>query len=82
MLKNQTIKSLSLVSATILFSFTFNFATAEEGKAKPAEQEKCAGIVKQGKGDGMANVDGVQMEWIYVPAGNCAKFSGGKIVYE
>jgi len=82
MSKNQVFKVVSLISTAVFLSLTFSVATADEDKAKPAEKEKCAGIVKSGEGDGKANVDGVQSEWIYVPIGSCAKFSGGKIVYE
>lgn len=81
LVKKDVFKSLSVAFACMVVSLSFTQAVAEDKKS-PAAKEKCAGIAQPGKGDGMANVDGVQMEWIYVPAGSCAKVSGGKIVYE
>ena len=55
---------------------------------QPAEWEKCAGIVKAGQNDcgaldgshvcsGQLTVDNAKAEWAYVPAGVCAKLTGG-----
>ena len=60
-------------------------------KADPAEQpgfsfEKCYGISKAGQNDcqtathscaGTATADNQPDAWIYVPAGTCAKITGG-----
>jgi uncharacterized membrane protein len=61
------------------------------GSAQAAKEnkEKCAGIVKAGQNDcgtskhscsGQAAQDGDKEEWIYVPAGTCAKIVGGTVV--
>ncbi|MEE9326579.1 MAG: DUF2282 domain-containing protein [Cocleimonas sp.] len=61
-----------------------NHSPETGGEKNPAyiADEKCAGVVMRGKGDGKATVDGIELEWIYVPAGSCAKISGSKIIYE
>jgi len=50
--------------------------------------EKCTGIAKSGMNDcgtskhscaGMATVDNDAEEWVYVPAGTCAKIAGGTV---
>lgn len=55
--------------------------------AKPGF-EKCAGIVKAGTNDcgtsghacaGQSSKDGAPDEWIYVPAGTCAKIVGATL---
>ena len=57
---------------------------------QPKEWEKCAGIAKAGKNDcgsldgkhgcaGQATVDNDKNEWVYVPAGTCAKITGGSV---
>ena len=57
---------------------------------QPKEWEKCAGIAKTGKNDcgaldgkhgcaGQATVDNADTEWVYVPAGTCAKITGGVV---
>jgi len=44
--------------------------------------EKCTGIVKAGKADGQSTVDGKLVDWILMPAGQCIKFVGGKVVFD
>lgn len=57
---------------------------------QPKEWEKCAGIAKAGKNDcgaldgkhgcaGQAKIDNDDTEWVYVPAGTCAKITGGVV---
>jgi len=54
----------------------------------PKEWEKCAGVVKAGMNDcgsldgahacsGHAKADNLDTEWVYLPAGTCAKITGG-----
>ena len=56
----------------------------------PKQWEKCAGIAKAGMNDcgsldgkhkcaGQAKMDNDANEWVYVPAGTCAKITGGNV---
>ena len=65
--------------------------TLGSGNAMAAKAgfEKCAGIVAAGQNDcgtsmhgcaGQAAKDNDPQEWIYVPAGTCAKIAGGKLL--
>ena len=67
-------------------------ATAAAGVPDaPTHWEKCAGISKKGMNDcgavdgthscsGHAPKDDDPNEWVYLPAGICAKITGGKVV--
>lgn len=64
-------------------------AVAQDASAAKEGFEKCAGVVKAGLNDcgtsshacaGQAKVDNDPEEWIYVPAGTCAKIAGGTVV--
>lgn len=55
---------------------------------KPANSEKCYGVVKAGLNDcqtatsscaGTATRDRQADSWIYVPAGTCKKIAGGSV---
>jgi len=57
--------------------------------ADKADFEKCAGVAKAGKNDcgtgkhscaGQSTADNSAEDWVYVPAGTCAKIAGGKVV--
>ena len=50
--------------------------------AEAPKFEKCTGIVKSGKADGQSIIDGKQVDWIKMPAGQCIKFVGGKVVFD
>ena len=50
--------------------------------AADAEKEKCMGLAKAGMGDGKTTVDGKVEEWLYVPAGACAKFVDGRLLID
>ncbi len=50
--------------------------------ADAPKMEKCTGIVKAGKADGQSTIDGKQVDWIKMPAGQCIKFVGGKVVFD
>jgi uncharacterized membrane protein len=77
-----------LVSAALA---TLTSLAASGAMAGPAEQpnytfEKCYGVVKAGLNDcqtsthscaGTSTADNQGDAWIYVPAGTCAKLSGG-----
>lgn len=63
-------------------------AAANTASAAKPGFEKCAGIAKAGMNDcgtsvhacaGQAKVDNDAEEWIYVPAGTCAKIAGGTL---
>jgi uncharacterized membrane protein len=64
-------------------------AVAQDASAAKEGFEKCAGVVKAGLNDcgtsshacaGQSKVDNDPEEWIYVPAGTCAKIAGGTVV--
>jgi len=64
-------------------------AVAQDASAAKEGFEKCAGVVKAGLNDcgtsshacaGQSKVDNDPEEWIYVPAGTCAKIAGGMVV--
>ncbi len=76
--------------ATILSVGLFAAAQAHAVPDQPKTWEKCAGIAKSGKNDcgaldgkhgcaGQATVDNADSEWVYVPAGTCAKITGGTV---
>lgn len=50
--------------------------------ADTPKMEKCTGIVKAGKADGQSTIDGKKVDWIKMPAGQCIKFVGGKVVFD
>jgi uncharacterized membrane protein len=80
-----------LITAALMaigLSAALSVATAED---KPAETEKCAGIVKAGMNDcganghscaGKAEKDNTAGEWIKLPKGTCEKITGGTVVKE
>jgi uncharacterized membrane protein len=69
-------KILLALLATGLISITSTGFSAEE------ETEKCMGLAKAGKGDGKVTIDGKSEEWLYVPAGSCAKFVDGRLLID
>jgi uncharacterized membrane protein len=78
-------KSITFLILTSVIGVAFANHTPETGgEEDPAfiADEKCAGVVMRGKGDGKSTVGGIELEWIYVPAGSCAKISGSKIIYD
>lgn len=57
---------------------------------QPKQWEKCAGIAKVGMNDcgaldgshgcaGQAKADNLDVEWVYVPEGQCGKITGGRV---
>jgi len=50
--------------------------------AADTEKEKCMGLAKAGQGDGKITIDGKVEEWLYVPAGSCAKFVDGRLLID
>jgi len=79
MYQNKTFKTMALTTIAMSVLSMSSVATAEEPKI---EMEKCTGIVKAGKADGQSTIDGKQVDWILMPAGQCIKFVGGKVVFE
>jgi uncharacterized membrane protein len=78
----------ALLSAAALAAFVAGAASLSPANAQApaAAKEKCAGIAKSGMNDcaanghscaGQAKVNGDAKEWVYVPAGTCAKIVGG-----
>jgi len=76
------------VAAIALATLASGAALADEKKKdmKAAEVEKCYGVVKAGQNDcqtathscaGTSTADSQGDSWVYVPAGTCAKLSGG-----
>ena len=63
---------LSFVALGLVSTTSLSFAEKEKN-------EKCMGLAKKGMGDGKAMIDGKVQEWLFVPAGACAKFVGGRI---
>ena len=83
-------KTLGLLSFTgaAMMAATVS-AMTPDWAAKGSTIEKCAGVAAKGKNDcgandhscaGHAKKDNDPNEWVYVPAGVCAKISGGKVV--
>ena len=82
-----------IVDSAIATIFSVGVLAATQAQAvpdQPKEWEKCAGIAKTGKNDcgsldgkhgcaGQATVDNADTEWVYVPAGTCAKITGGVV---
>ncbi len=65
----------TLISAGLVLLTSSSFAAE-------AKEEKCMGLAKAGKGDGKITIDGKIEEWLYVPAGSCAKFVDGRLLIE
>ena len=79
-----------LIGSALAAMTSFAAAPASAGPAAQPEFsfEKCYGVVKAGLNDcqtathscaGTATADNQGDAWIYVPAGTCAKISGGAI---
>ncbi len=77
----------SAVAAAI--SLAAGFAVAGPADAPKFQAEKCYGIVKAGKNDcqtaasscaGTSKKDAQGDAWVFVPAGTCAKITGGTLV--
>ncbi|MEM8844357.1 MAG: DUF2282 domain-containing protein [Pseudomonadota bacterium] len=82
------------VDSAIATIFSVGLIASTQAQAgvpdQPKEWEKCAGIAAAGKNDcgsldgkhgcaGQASIDNDDNEWVYVPAGTCAKITGGKV---
>lgn len=90
MQKNDTFKKW--LAASVAGSVTLVAGLAIAGVPDtPKTWEKCAGVSKAGMNDcgsmdgkhkcsGKATRDNDDNEWIYVPAGTCAKITGGVVV--
>ena len=87
MKENQRLMNAALAGVLVLGLG----AVVNEASAAKEGFEKCAGVVKAGMNDcgtsahacaGQAKADNDPEEWVYVPAGTCAKIAGGKVVEE
>ena len=78
--------------ALAISALTAAIALASSGAAlaaeKPAEDEKCYGVVKAGSNDcetatnscaGTSTADAQGDAWVYVPKGLCEKLAGGSL---
>ena len=81
-MNKKTLNTLLAGAVALTMAGAATMAQAEEG------QEKCYGVVKAGMNDcgaadkshacaGQATTDGSASEWVYVPAGLCAKLANG-----
>ncbi len=73
--KKQLIAIFSLLTIGLVSTTSSVFAA-------DAEKEKCMGLAKAGQGDGKIMIDGKVEEWLYVPAGSCAKFVDGRLLID
>ena len=87
MKQTKTLVNSALATA---LAVGFGMAALDANAAKPKWEgyEKCAGIAKKGMNDcgtskhncaGHAASDNDSVEWVYLPAGRCAKIAGGTI---
>ncbi len=79
-------KNKVLTASAVAGVLSVSLLTVTDALAGP-KKEKCYGIAKVGENDcgtsqhacaGKATVDGDPEEWVYLPAGKCAKIVGGK----
>ncbi|MEK7801995.1 MAG: DUF2282 domain-containing protein [Pseudomonadota bacterium] len=81
----------TLMTAAALASFVGGAALMSNSAQADGKEamEKCAGIAKAGQNDcktsshscaGQAKKDSDAGEWVFVPAGTCAKIVGGETV--
>ena len=79
-MQNRTLITSVLALAVLALPLAVN--AAEQGPAK----EKCYGVEKAGKNDCASNghscsaqykVSKIDKEWVYLPAGTCARLVGG-----
>ena len=84
------INTRSLIGSALAAATTLGAAAAFAGPAAQPEFsfEKCYGVVKAGQNDcqtathscaGTSTADNQGDAWVYVPAGTCAKLTGGSI---
>ncbi len=92
-MKKSTLMASAAVANILVLGATLA-TNAHAVPEQPAKWEKCAGIAKAGQNDcgslnkgakdahgcaGKATVDNADTEWVYVPAGTCAKITGGVV---
>ena len=80
----------NILAATVASVMAIGANTAAAVPDAPKNWEKCAGIAKKGMNDcgaldgshkcaGQAKADNLDIEWVYVPEGTCAKITGGHV---
>ena len=83
----STTKIGSAVAGVLAASAMLAAGAAQAVPDAPKAWEKCAGVAKKGMNDcgsldgkhgcaGQAGMDGDPNEWVYTPAGTCAKIGG------
>ena len=83
-------KTKNLVSTTVLGLSVMSAGMVQAVPDNPKAWEKCAGVAKEGKNDcgaldgshgcaGQAKADNLDIEWVYVPKGQCEKITGGVV---
>lgn len=86
----QSDRSKAAMAAIFAAGAMLSVNTAQAVPDSPAQWEKCAGVAKAGKNDcgslngkhacaSQSTVDNSDQEWVYVPAGTCAKITGGVV---
>ena len=84
--KHFLLKGIICIGSLIAVNSSFANHTVETGGSEYSNaiigEEKCAGIVKTGQGDGRTVIGDDEYEWVYVPAGSCAKFTDSKIIFD
>ena len=77
-----------LISTAVTSLIAFGAISMSAQAADDANTEKCYGVAKAGKNDcaanghacqGQSKAEGNAKEWIYVPAGTCARIVGGRV---
>ena len=85
----QTKRALLTTAVGSLVAFAQIAIHAQPAPTPSFPAEKCYGIAKAGKNDcaanghacqGQSKAEGNGKEWIYVPAGTCARIVGGSVV--
>ena len=71
-----------LFIATFILSTVGLVSITSSSFAADDKTEKCMGLAKAGMGDGKVTIDGKVEEWLYVPAGACAKFVDGRLLLD
>jgi uncharacterized membrane protein len=71
-----------LLIATFALTATGLVAITSSSFAAEVTKDKCMGLAKAGMGDGKVTIDGKVEEWLYLPAGACAKFVGGRLLID
>ena len=86
-MSNTSTKLGSAIAGILAASAMLTTTTAQAVPDAPKQWEKCTGVAKKGLNDcgsldgkhscsGQATTDNDPNEWVYTPAGTCAKIGG------